>query len=135
VAVDSEKIGDTLRATPFPQLRLSINLEKNDWAIFGRFFLTHLSSCPRNRFTKEILANEKEKPLPFPEICCSPEKNFETHFVSDEMLEDVPYHQVPILPNTILQVLHFCKIFSKICVFFKYNNVQNNNHFITFSFS
>ncbi len=48
----------------------------------------------RNRFTKEILANNKEKkPIP-PSLCNAPSKNFETHFISDEMLEDIPHHQV-----------------------------------------
>jgi hypothetical protein len=48
----------------------------------------------RNRFTKEIISNNKEKKPPSPPICQAPAKNFETHFISDEMLEDVPHHQV-----------------------------------------
>ena len=48
----------------------------------------------RNRFTKEILANKKEKKAPMPSLCNAPVKNFETHFISDEMLEDIPYNQV-----------------------------------------
>ena len=48
----------------------------------------------RNRFTKEILSNNKQKKTPLPPICDAPSKNFETHFISDEMLEDVPFNQV-----------------------------------------
>jgi hypothetical protein len=48
----------------------------------------------RNRFTKEILSNAKEKSPALPPICPAAPKSFESHFVSDEMLEDVPYYQV-----------------------------------------
>ncbi len=39
-----------------------------------------------------------------PSLCNAPAKNFETHFISDEMLEDIPYNQV-IKINTYLHVI------------------------------
>ncbi len=65
----------------------------NLWILFGS---TDQLPLLRNRFTKEIISSGRQQPSLSIPLCNGPFKTQEINFISDKMLDDIPFNQVLI---------------------------------------